>query len=51
MCVCSGFHEAIGELMAMAAATPKYLNKIGLMEELVEDEEQVCFSKKCFKQR
>jgi len=34
-----GFHEAIGELMAMAGATPKHLFSIGLMDELVEDEE------------
>ena len=26
-----GFHEAIGELMALAGATPKYLNSIGLI--------------------
>merc|ERR1712018_806614 len=34
-----GFHEAIGELMAMAGATPKHLYKIGLIDELVEDDE------------
>ena len=34
-----GFHEAIGELMAMAGATPKHLHSIGLMKELVEDDE------------
>jgi hypothetical protein len=34
-----GFHEAIGELMAMAGATPKHLYSIGLLEELVEDDE------------
>lgn len=34
-----GFHEAIGELMAMAGATPKHLHQIGLMKELVEDDE------------
>ena len=33
-----GFHEAIGELMAMAGATPKHLYSIGLIEELIEDE-------------
>ena len=27
----NGFHEAIGELMALAGATPKYLNSIGLI--------------------
>ena len=34
-----GFHEAIGELMGMISATPKHLYKIGLLDELVEDEE------------
>ena len=33
----NGFHEAIGELMAMASSTPKHLYDIGLMAELVED--------------
>ena len=31
-----GFHEAIGELMAMAGATPKHLYSLGL---IVEDTE------------
>ena len=35
----NGFHEAIGELMAMVAATPSYLHQIGILEELVEDDE------------
>ena len=34
-----GFHEAIGELMAMAGATPSHLYSIGLLDELIEDEE------------
>lgn len=34
-----GFHEAIGELMAMSGATPKHLYSLGLIDELVEDEE------------
>ena len=33
------FHEAIGELMAMAGATPSHLYSIGLLDELIEDEE------------
>ena len=37
----TGFHEAIGELMAMAASTPRHLYDMGLMSELIEDE-QVC---------
>ena len=32
-----GFHEAIGELMAMAGATPKHLYSLGLIDDLVED--------------
>ena len=35
-----GFHEAIGELMAMSGATPKHLHSLGLIDELIEDEEQ-----------
>ena len=36
----NGFHEAIGELMALAGATPKYLNSIGLIpdEKYMEDD-------------
>ena len=26
-----GFHEAIGELMALGSSTPKYLHQIGLI--------------------
>ena len=28
-----GFHEAIGELMSLSSSTPKYLNRIGLIED------------------
>jgi len=34
-----GFHEAIGELMAMAGATPSHLYSIGLLDDLVLDDE------------
>ena len=27
----TGFHEAIGDVMALSVATPKHLNKIGLL--------------------
>ena len=37
---------AIGELMAMSGATPKHLYEIGLLDELIEDEEQVKERKK-----
>ncbi|KAL4229123.1 hypothetical protein ACF0H5_012162 [Mactra antiquata] len=32
-----GFHEAIGDVMALSVSTPKHLNKIGLLKELQED--------------
>ncbi|CAG0912459.1 unnamed protein product [Notodromas monacha] len=32
-----GFHEAIGELMSMAVSTPKHLETIGLIDEVVEN--------------
>ena len=32
-----GFHEAIGDTMALSATTPKHLHAIGLIETLVED--------------
>jgi len=35
-----GFHEAIGELMALASSTPSYLSKLGLIENYVPDDEQ-----------
>jgi len=35
--------SAIGELMAMSAATPKHLYSIGLIDKLVEDDELVRF--------
>ena len=35
----TGFHEAIGELMAMASSTPRHLFDVGLMSELVEDDQ------------
>ncbi|KAM7313591.1 angiotensin-converting enzyme-like [Ixodes scapularis] len=34
-----GFHEAIGDTMALSVATPKHLKAIGLLEEGAEDEE------------
>ena len=34
-----GFHEAIGDLMALSVSTPGHLHKIGLLEDLVEDTE------------
>ena len=33
------WHASVGELMALAGATPKHLYKIGLLDELIEDEE------------
>ncbi|CAN8014742.1 unnamed protein product, partial [Ixodes persulcatus] len=34
-----GFHEAIGDTMALSVATPKHLKAIGLLEEGAEDKE------------
>nr|KAG5714057.1 hypothetical protein BaRGS_020385 [Batillaria attramentaria] len=35
----SGFHEAVGDVISLSVETPKHLNKIGLLPELVEDNE------------
>lgn len=34
-----GFHEAIGDVMSLSVSTPGHLKKIGLLSEVVEDEE------------
>ncbi|KAL2078213.1 hypothetical protein ACEWY4_025898 [Coilia grayii] len=34
-----GFHEAIGDVLSLSVSTPKHLHKIGLLEQLVEDDE------------
>ncbi|XP_041371786.1 uncharacterized protein LOC121385251 [Gigantopelta aegis] len=34
-----GFHEAVGDVMALSVSTPKHLQKIGLIKNLVEDKE------------
>lgn len=34
-----GFHEAIGDLLALSVSTPSHLNKIGLFSPLVDDNE------------
>ncbi|KAH7946099.1 hypothetical protein HPB49_020369 [Dermacentor silvarum] len=34
-----GFHEAIGDTIALSVATPKHLKAVGLLEERMEDEE------------
>ncbi|GIX89140.1 angiotensin-converting enzyme [Caerostris extrusa] len=34
-----GFHEAVGDTMALSVATPKHLKTVGLLRELVEDDE------------
>jgi len=35
----SGFHEAIGDVMALSVATPDHMKKIGLLEEVSHDKE------------
>ena len=32
-----GFHEAIGDVLALSVATPAHLHKIGLIDKLVQD--------------
>ncbi|KAA0202903.1 hypothetical protein HAZT_HAZT011951 [Hyalella azteca] len=34
-----GFHEAVGDSLALSVRTPKHLHKIGLLEQIVDDEE------------
>ncbi|KAF8795130.1 Angiotensin-converting enzyme-like protein [Argiope bruennichi] len=34
-----GFHEAIGDVIALSVATPKHLKEVDLLEEVSEDEE------------
>ncbi|ESO94196.1 hypothetical protein LOTGIDRAFT_215685 [Lottia gigantea] len=34
-----GFHEAVGDVLAISVATPRHLNKIGLLPNLKEDNE------------
>lgn len=36
-CSIEGFHEAIGDTMALSASTPQHLHKIGLLENLQND--------------
>eukprot|EP00061_Rhincodon_typus_P011499 g36554.t1 len=33
-----GFHEAIGDVMALSVSTPKHLKEIGLLENVVDDQ-------------
>lgn len=35
----AGFHEAVGDTIALSVATPKHLEKIGLLKEYVFDNE------------
>ncbi|CAG2121695.1 unnamed protein product, partial [Medioppia subpectinata] len=34
-----GFHEAVGDLLALSVSTPRHLNKVGLYSPLVDDHE------------
>lgn len=38
----SGFHEAIGDTMALSASTPQHLHKIGLLTNIENDEGMIC---------
>ena len=32
-----GFHEAVGDVMALSVSTPEHLHKIGLIENITDD--------------
>lgn len=32
-----GFHEAVGDVLALSVMTPEHLNKIGLLQEVKKD--------------
>lgn len=32
-----GFHEAIGDVLALSVSTPKHLQSIGLLDEVADD--------------
>lgn len=34
-----GFHEAVGDVLALSVSTPKHLKSIGLLDEIADDEE------------
>ena len=34
-----GFHEAVGDLLALSVSTPGHLNKVGLYSPLIDDNE------------
>lgn len=38
-----GFHEAIGDTMALSVSTPKHLHKIGFLKNLTNDKGLVVF--------
>lgn len=37
-----GFHEAIGDVMALSVATPKHLQSIGLLDKVEENDGEGC---------
>ena len=34
--LCSGFHEAVGDTIALSVSTPEHLEKIGLLKDYVD---------------
>ena len=48
-CYFSGFHEAVGDVMALSVATPKHLHKIGLLKEVINDKGILMYSQTCVK--
>ena len=40
-CIFTGFHEAIGDVMALSVATPEHLHKIGLLDKVENDDGKI----------
>lgn len=38
-CFCSGFHEAVGDTIALSVSSPKHLRRVGLVTGDAEDEQ------------
>lgn len=36
-CLSSGFHEAVGDVMALSVQTPEHMKKLGLIKEVPTD--------------
>ncbi len=43
-----GFHEAVGDVLALSVSTPQHLYDIGLLDEVVDDPGIIMFTNKYF---